>query len=52
MNEIIYTESASCHSSMTFTSKEFYNDENTARVLVGVVIPLKKISWTFIFSWV
>jgi len=28
---------------MTSASKDFDNDENAVRVLVGVVIPLKKI---------
>jgi len=50
MNEISYTESASCHSSMTSVSKDFDSDENTARMLVGVVIPSENISWTLIFN--
>jgi hypothetical protein len=35
---------------MTSASKDSDNDENTARRLVGVVIPLENISWTLIFN--
>jgi len=35
---------------MTSASKDFDNDENTARMFVGVVIPSENISWTLIFN--